>query len=431
MILEFSIENYRSFKTECTLSLVAESSKSKSDNVFEHQMANGDSVRLLKSAVLYGANASGKSNLLKALQALRNMAGHLGRAGLPIRVYEPFLFDTASQNAPTRFILSFVGPSNFKYIYSLLFNGIEIIEESLDYFPKSQRKNLFIRPTAKSADGLIHTVKMGQDTSLKTLKVLKNQTVISKFGTDSPDEFFTPIYLYFKDELTIMRNLISNRRTVEEKIYESPRLQKRLSKLIKIADTKIEEIIIKKNEENGENEGISDIFEIAKRRLYQRTPPYDSLGKHVMYKSYERVGEVELPFDQESKGTNVLFVLGAEILDKLEKGGVFLVDEIDTSLHPKLAKFLVMLFQHPTSNPHNAQLIFTTHETTFLDKNVFRKDQIWFTEKNDYGESELFSVQDFDGVREDTPFEKWYLSGKFGGIPNIREIEFIFQHEPA
>lgn len=429
MILEFSIENYRSFKKECTLSLVAEASKSKSDNVFEHQMANGDSVRLLKSAVLYGANASGKSNLLKALQALRNMAGHLGRAGEPIRWYDPFLFDTASQNAPTRFILSFVGPSNFKYIYSLLFNGTEIIEESLDYFPKSQRKNLFTRPIAKSNDGLIHTVKMGQDTALKTLKVLKNQTVISKFGTDFPDEFFTPIYLYFKDELTIMRNINSNRRTVEEKIYESPRLQNRLSNLIKIADTKIEEIIVKKNEENGENEGIADVFEIAKRRLYQRT--YDSLGKHVMYKNYERIGEVELPFDQESKGTNVLFVMGAEILEKLERGGVFLVDEIDTSLHPKLAKFLVMLFQHPISNPHNAQLIFTTHETTFLDKDIFRKDQIWLAEKNEFGESELLSVQDFDGVREDTPFEKWYLAGKFGGIPNIREIEFIFQHEPA
>ena len=79
--------------------------------------------------------------------------------------------------------------------------------------------------------------------------------------------------------------------------------------------------------------------------------------------------------------------------------------------------------------PCKSQLIFTTHETTFLDKDIFRKDQIWFVEKNEYGESELFSVQDFDGVREDTPFEKWYLAGKFGGVPNIREIEFIFSEE--
>lgn len=425
MIIEFSVENYRSFKDKCTLSMVAESSKSKIDNVFEHTMANGETVRLLKSAVLYGANASGKSNLLKALQSLCGMVKTLSLAGENIKWYEPFLFDSDTQNAPTKFTLSFIGPSNYKYNYHIAFNSHKVLEEKLDYFPKSQSRNLFTRTLADSQNSLIHTVKLGQDFRFKHLKVIKNQTVISKFGSDEPDEFFTPVYLYFINELTIFGGVeqANSRELVEEKIYQSLDLQNNLSRLLKISDTKIKDVIIKKNE--PERYSMGGLFAKSKP-LEDKKGRYELFGKHSMYSNDKWIKDLEMPFDEESKGTNVLFVLGAEILDKLEKGGVFFVDEIDTSLHPMLAKFLVMLFQNPKSNLRNAQLIFTTHETTFLDKDIFRKDQIWFTEKNEYGVSELLSVQDFDNVREDTPFEKWYLAGKFGGIPNIKEIEFIF-----
>lgn len=418
MILEFSIENYRSFKDKCTLSMVAESSKSKPDNVFEHTMANGDTVRLLKSAVLYGANASGKTNVLKAFWSLRSMILNLKRAGESIDYYAPFLFDVATSESPTNFNLSFIGPHNFKYIYNITFNGEEILEETLDYYPKSQIRNLFTRLADINSDGLIQTVKLGQDFNNKTLKVIKNQTVLSKFGGEEPDEFLTPIYLYFRNNLTIVgnTNLGHVKNAIENKVYQNIDLWKRLNKLIQISDTKIEDIEIRKNESS-----------VSKASL----PKFETFGKHSVYGEEGKLYEAELPMKEESKGTNVLFLLGAEILDKLNKGGIFVVDEIDTSLHPMLAKFLVMLFQHTRSNPHNAQLIFTTHETTFLDKDIFRKDQIWFTEKNEYGATELLSVQEFDKVREDTPFEKWYLAGKFGGIPNIREIKYIFQDDEA
>lgn len=403
--------------------MVAESSKSKSDNVFEHTLANGDTIRLLKSAVIYGPNASGKSNLLKALQTLRRMVRFLGKVNDPVIGYDPFLFQIFSRNAPTKFMLSFIGPGNYKYIYEITFNSVEVLEETLEYYLKSQKRNLFKRTKGEDSGILIHTVNLGQDFSNKTLKVFKNQTVLSKFGTEDPDDFLSPVYLYFKDELAIFgdRDLVNINDYVEEKIHQSPFLLKRLSSLMKVADTKINGLVIKpvEDDERYKTNGLSFYPGLG----------YFSYGRHSIYKGHEQVDETELPLTEESKGSNVLFELGAEILDKLDKGGVFLVDEIDTSLHPMVAKFLVMLFQHPRSNPHNAQLIFTTHETTFLDKDIFRKDQIWFTEKNERGESELFSVQDFDNAREDTPFEKWYLAGKFGGIPNIREIEFIFQDE--
>lgn len=116
-------------------------------------------------------------------------------------------------------------------------------------------------------------------------------------------------------------------------------------------------------------------------------------------------------------------------MKRLEQGGVLFFDELDNSLHPKLSKFLVRLFNNPVSNTKNAQLVVATHEVTLLDKEVFRKDQIWFCEKDKYGVTEIFSAKDFDGVRDDTPFDKWYMNGKFGGQPKIKELEFIFDND--
>jgi AAA15 family ATPase/GTPase len=125
----------------------------------------------------------------------------------------------------------------------------------------------------------------------------------------------------------------------------------------------------------------------------------------------------------------VLFTLGFSILKVLDEGGIFIFDELDGSLHPQLSSFLVRLFHNPITNSRNAQIIFSTHEVLLLDKNTFRKDQIWFTEKNKTGATEIFSANDFDGVRDDMPFGKWYLAGKFGGTPHISESKFILEYE--
>jgi AAA15 family ATPase/GTPase len=121
-------------------------------------------------------------------------------------------------------------------------------------------------------------------------------------------------------------------------------------------------------------------------------------------------------------------LLGGKILRTLEKGGLMIVDELDTSLHPFITKMIVMIFQSETTNPKNAQLIFTTHDVSLLDRDLIRRDQVWIAEKNEKGSTELYSLQDFD-VREDTPFEKWYLAGKFGGLPKIKSIESLLLQE--
>ena len=242
--------------------------------------------------------------------------------------------------------------------------------------------------------------------------------VLSKFGFDTPDEFFSPIYLYFNpDNFSIFNPEIETsserlKEGTEKMLLKYPELAIILSKLFHITDTKIDEIIVEKTEQKINN--------------LSQNERYSTFAKHPVFSNNKKIGTTYLSLEQQSKGSQILFALGGFILYQLKLGGLYIIDEIDTSLHPKLAKTLIQLFQNKISNPKNTQIIFSTHETAFLDKDFFRKDQIWFTEKNEYGETELFSAQDFDKVREDTPFEKWYMAGKFGGIPDIQSLETIF-----
>ena len=428
MVVEFLVSNYRSIKDEQVLSLVAENTKNKEDNTFEVTLSNGTTLRLLRSAIIYGANASGKSNIIKAADAMRKMVlnSRLINDGDAIEAYNPFLFDTVSTQKPTRFALTFV-KNGVKYKYEFSFNNKEIQSEQLDFYPKGQPANLFKR--IKSSSIIKDDIAFG--TSLKDKPaeklVLKNQLYLSLFG-GKPHEQLTMIYRYFNLDIAI-HNVTSFlfhdslKADIIEKITQPNQksFKNRLAKLIKIADTKIESISA---------EGETD--ETAYKSMLKGKSPTPSVegdvyAKHLVYNPYgQAIGEKELPMKEESVGTNVLFALGGLILYSLETGGIIFFDELDNSLHPKLTKFLIRLFQNPVSNKTNAQLIFASHEVTLLDKEVFRRDQIWFTEKDKYGVTELYCAKDIEGVREDTAFDKWYLSGKFGGEPRIKEVEFIF-----
>ena len=166
------------------------------------------------------------------------------------------------------------------------------------------------------------------------------------------------------------------------------------------------------------------------KKIFRRDNKYELFDVHKTRDGLLEGEEANFNFFQkESNGTIRLYGLGALILLILNRGCILVIDEIDNSLHPKLCKFLIKLFHHPLTNPRNAQLIFASHETTLLDRELLRKDQIWFTEKNKYGETQLFSAQHFDQVKGDEPFDLWYMQGKFGGQPNIKEVEFIYGDE--
>jgi AAA15 family ATPase/GTPase len=436
MILALSITNFRSIKDPFEFSLEAEAGQSKPENIFEIDVIGRQKFRLLKSAVIYGPNASGKTNFIRALYNLTEFIKKSTdiRAENPIPYYEPFVFDADSEQAPSKFSIEFLMPTEAIYVrykYQIEFTRNEVLVEELDYYPKGQKQNLFKRIVDKDTSDLLHTGRLSKNLGYKEYPLFKNQLFLSKFGKDIPHELLTSVYLYF-DSIEVWNALdIIKINSLREEIAdellnpENHNLLKRINKLLQIADTKINGISIK---EDIGNKRIKDKV-TDDRNLLPNRPGNRISAEHFLYDKGIKVGVRDLPLSQESAGTNVLFALGGIILKRLERGGVLFFDELDNSLHPKLSKFLVRLFNNPISNPKNSQLVVATHEVTLLDKEVFRKDQIWFSEKDKFGSTEIFSAKDFEGVRDDTPFDKWYMNGKFGGQPKIKELEFIFNNE--
>jgi AAA15 family ATPase/GTPase len=434
MIIDFSYSNFRSFKDQVEFSMKADSLKSKNDNTFEIELNSGTTVSLLKTAVVYGANASGKSNFIKAFLAFTWLIKNSSKFDLEkknINCYEPFELDLKSENAPVEFKISFI-LENIKYDYEISFVKDAIVNEKLNFSPKGQVSNLFDRKIKNEED--FDIIDLGKNLMDKRIpkKIFKNQLYLSKFGIDIPHDQLTSVYKYLAsinvwnaaDKFNI--NDLSNEISKFISQPENEKLKNRLNKLIKISDTKIESINskeLKRDEfkipDSLPEEIVDRFFESNKIRTF---------SYHKVFDGEKEMGLKEFDFNKkESTGTKVLFALGGKILQTLEKGGTIIFDELDNSLHPKLCKFLIRLFNSKISNPKNAQLIFATHEVTLLDKDVFRKDQIWFAQKNKFGCSELYCANEFEGVRDNTNFELWYRTGKFGGNPKIKEIEFIYE----
>lgn len=429
MILDIKIKNYRSFKEEMNFSMKAESSKSKLDNVFLAKCGSGDEVRLLKAAMVFGANASGKSNLLKAMFDIIYIICHSKyKAGEGISIYDSFKFNSETDNKPVEFTIEFVGKDTNRYKYEISYDAYRIVKEELNYYPNKKVKKLFERVVEEDKKATIHKGVFGKDIDLKEIAIFHNQTLLSKFGEDIPNKILSDVYIYFKN-IDVINAFSSSRiadlnREITKEIKNDETLFNRLKELIKFADTGIVSLNLQETNESDFKfpENISENLRTKILEDYK-----DQLsGLHNRFKDKEYIGSAPLPFDEESHGTNILYSLGGRMLRALENGTPLFVDEICTGLHLKLIQILVGLFQNERINPKNAQLIFTSHSINLLDKNMFRKDQIWFVEKDKYGESDLYSLQDFPDVREDTPFDKWYMAGKFGGLPNLKSLESLF-----
>lgn len=427
MILEFSIKNYRSIHERQLFSMIASGARSKSKNTFKVDLVNGSSVKLTKTVGIYGANASGKSNIIRALFELQRFIVNSSGVDIdsPIPTFDPFLFNTDSIDKATEFEIIFVTKSKNKFHYKLVVEKEEIKEESLYHFPNKKSQVIFNRGTEKKEeDNNIHVVKLGKNFNYKRYEVFKKLPLISIFGkADNYHTTISPVYSYFNEleiwnvtESSWVRRLGDKIKIDMQKVENKP-LVSQIEKLIFEADTQIQSLIIDSEKPLEESETVS----IDNNRSFKRLKKNEILfGEHNVYKSEKKVSTHALPFSDESFGTNKLFALGGLIVEILNKGGVIFFDELDSSLHPILTRLLLNYFQ--SNHCNNSQLIFTTHETYILNKD-FRSDQIWFAQKNQLGETELFSAQDFEGVREDIPFEKWYLGGKFGAIPYVKNAK--------
>ncbi len=418
MFLEFCVQNFKSIKNREYLILEADESDFKPQNTFEVKAPKRH--QLLKSVVIYGANASGKTNVIAALSNFHDFVLNSTdlKNGQKIKWYLPFKFDSKTRHAPTYFMLKFIGPNNVLYQYEFEYNHSEVLNESLDFFPRGYKANIFKREKGNQ-------VKLGNNFIDRKIdkKIISNQLFLSKAGNSGHDQM-GEIYLYFrtmmlwsipaKSQLKYLMEKIQ-KLYVEEKDLE---FKRRLNKLMKVADTKIEGVSVSRRDFTAD-----EYDYLENDREYQR---FKTIALHKIYENGKEVGTEPIDIKEESVGTQVLFALGGMILDKLEKGGVLVIDELDNSLHPKLSKFLVELFHNDISNPHNAQLIFATHEATLLESRIFRNDQVCIVQKNEQGASEIFSSAEFPDIPDGAALYHYYTRGKMGGIPNIKEVEFIY-----
>lgn len=419
-IISFKARNFKSYKDEVEISFRALNSEFRSENYHEVEISNGERIRLLNSAVIYGANASGKSNIIWAMFALFSFI-RSSRELDPdsLLPYEPFLFSSETEKAPIQMMVEFVANAEI-YTYTISYTDERFVEENL--FCSSKNKKLFTR----NNDDVSFFEELLE---FKEKKFLKNHLVLSKLALEA-NPLIQSVYEGLSASQTIPVGNDSNFTRINAKnakeILKSDDsiLSKRLVRLIKTSDLGIENIkIIEHDFSNVQFP--SGLDENVKQRFITE----NATEIRMFHKTLEG-NQRSLNINAESAGTQVAFGVSARILDVLERGCLLAYDEMNVAMHPRIFQLLVKLFNSPVSNPKNAQLLITTHDTGLLQDNLMRADQVWFAEKQN-GVSELYSVQDFydkvDEVSICPPYEAWYRSGRFGAIPHIKDIENIFR----
>lgn len=424
MLLQFSVNNFRSIKDTVTFSMNTASNK-ESEHSF--QVRN---THLLNSTVIYGANASGKSNVLKAMGfmgalVLNKLKITQSTDKLP---HEPFRLSTETEQASSYFEIVFF-LENTKYRYGFEADSTTVYAEWLFSDENGKEARLFERDSEQN----LHYVNKQKFKEGVGLKVPDNHLFIWK--CDQNDGEISKKILQWFNNFNVIDGLESEGYFhVALKQMENADAKSQLLKLVKTADLGIEGINIEEKKVPQDFIKNVPIPEEIKQKILSDGGSLSSIELQSFHKKFnaenQEIGSVLFELDEdESQGTQKFFALSAPILDTLKKGKVLLIDELDASLHPILTECFIQLFNNKELNKHNAQLIFVTHDIHLLSvPNLFERDQIWFTEKNKYGSTELYSLLEFrknnkgKDVRATDNLEKHYLQGRFGAVPYIGEL---------
>lgn len=416
MLIEFNVTNFRSIHDEQTLSMVCDVGKEHKDqNTFATGMRSVPN--LLRSVVIYGPNAAGKSNIMEAMRSMRMFVvlSHSMQDGENIEV-EPFLLNSKSRMEPSEFVVFFM-QDNVRYRYGFAVNNERVLSEWLTAYPEGRPQKWFERGVD---DWHIGTNLSGTTEQIKLWKASTRQNALFlSTAVQLNNEQLKPVFNWFKQKLMVIKSSgIINWQDSAIKCV-SDEGKKRILEFMKAADIGILGIEVKEIRfEDDDSDLPPDILQ--KRKDWLARKPFDVKFAH---KASDSGKVVEFDISDESRGTQKLFAIAGQLLDVLTKGSVLFIDELDTSLHPVIMRYLVSMFHDPKINKNNAQIVFTTHDTTILDAEVFRRDQVWFVEKDEYGASRLYPLSDFS-PRKGEALEKGYLHGRYGALPFIGDLKF-------
>lgn len=424
MLIEFNVTNFKSIKEKQTLSMAAIDKLKDSDEIEQIDAGrrvlttpNSKLPNLLATAVLYGANASGKSKLIDALAFMEYFVvrsqQHM-QSGEPIEV-TPFLFDQESAKAPSEFEVLFIH-NNVRYQYGFAVTKERVHKEWLLAYPCEKVQNWFYREYDN--DTQKYTWKFGAKFK-GAKKILEYATrdngLFLAAAVQLNNEQLRPIFEWFQKGLLIIGQTYNMPDIFTfEQCLANEDSKRAVLEMIKCADPSVCDIEVEK-------------IDPTKKEWFNRLPLEKREKLLDKYKVFfvpetkfvhmdKQGAPVELDFDDESEGTKNLFSFIAPMREVLEDGKILIIDELNNSLHPLLVRKLIEFFHNPEINKNNAQLIFSTHDASLLDKTLFRRDQIWFTEKNQENATTLYSLSDFK-VRKEEAIGKGYLQGRYGAIP--------------
>lgn len=414
MLIEFRVKNFRSLRDEQVLSLVASKDKSLLDT---HTQATGINAApaLLRSAAIYGANASGKSNLIKALQYMRGVVIESATAIQPGQPYsvQPFRLDVESAQQPTEFEVTFL-LDGVRYQYGFSMTSQRILSEYLLVYKSFKPQRWFERHL---------DVETGKDVyefsaSLKGPKVVwegatRPNSLFLSMAVQLNSEALRPVFDWFANQLLILNELNPLNMNVSIQKLKQVEGRRDICSFLSAADISIADIDIVTRKVPGQ----SVHFDLAGGKTEVRMEEVEE--NQLRFHHVTDKGKAIFELADESGGTRSLLFLSGPVLDILANGRILVIDELDTSLHTLLVRELVRLFHTPEVNANGAQLIFSTHDTSLLDDpDLFRRDQIWFVEKDRDQASQLVALVEFS-PRKNEALERGYLMGRYGGIPFI------------
>jgi AAA15 family ATPase/GTPase len=425
MLLEFTVGNFLSFRDKKTISFNATAVKEYVDTNLIHTERH----TLLKGGVIYGANSSGKSNLIKAMSTMRRLVLQaFERSSTSELEVTPFLLQLENENQPSFFEVLFL-INDIRYRYGFEVDNDSVKAEWLFEAKKNAEKPLFMREN----DGIevMKAFSEGKDLEVKTRDNALFLAVVDQFNGKTAKS----IMAWFNNFVTISGLSHENYTGVTFTLLDNDKTNHLLQDFYNTTDLGFDKVKLIKKEFDASRLP-KDMPESIMQELSTKMQGKMMVNATTLHKKYNKqnkvIGSVEFDMDsQESSGTNKVFNISGPVFDVLNDGGVLVIDELDASLHPLLTLAITKLFNSKEHNPKDAQLIFATHDTNLLSYGNYRRDQIYFVEKDQYGASDLYSLVEYKeegaikAIRKDRSFEKDYIQGRYGAIPFIGNLSNI------
>lgn len=405
MLLEFSFANFLSFRDKVTISMVATALRDRKADIGDATFGIGEdsAISLNRCCTLFGANASGKSNVVKALAFFKWFTMNSSKdvqAGeeIPVRNYA---LSSVSAAEPSLFeIMLFADGNTYRYGFEV--NTKEVCREWL-YIKSDKKRSKEIELFYRDGKRFETHPKFSIGKELADKNMVRDNALLLSLAGQFNDPYAKMIMNWLNDTTIITANSETEIWAIALKAMENPETRNRMVEFSRYADLGIEDI------------SLSELGVLTSHTQY------DDEGRKTASVTFSMK-------ESESEGTVKYFSLAYPILDTLEHGKRLIVDEFGSKLHTLLITRVISLFNTKAGNPNKAQLMVTLHDTNILNNSLLRRDQIWFTQKNGRGESELYSLSDYK-VRSDASYEKDYLLGKYGATPIIEDLSKALRYE--